>query len=394
SFCTHFNSDSTQTYITYEFLDADSNVLCTKSGVVQCNCMCSTAGANIAEGVPVIVVENSFTKVDYDSTKCCWEFSLKNNYSCTFKDDFYLEVIDYGTGATYTALTGWKDTLISGSHHFSSTSGGLKFNTTSKVFRVCVSPQFGTTPPPISVSFKEQNHDLPCRNFQSIPLQCVGEENCCDKLNIELKAYSHSFHDCAFDLFMSNKGTMNKCKVFGVRIISGEGDTLYTLSPQSTALDLDVKKQIWYLNKGECIPSPYTGLPQYRKEGYTIEILDSTGAVKCSVSDTIRCCSTEAIPKAAIQDPTPIPLSVGGMITEAKIEGNSLHYSIKNMGDDLSATIQLTDLKGNNIKKRTLNLTKGNSAGEFDISHLPNGTYFISVQTDLWQTSRQIVIQK
>ena len=64
------------------------------------------------------------------------------------------------------------------------------------------------------------------------------------------------------------------------------------------------------------------------------------------------------------------------------------------MGDDLSATIHISDLKGNVITKHKLNLTKGNSAGEFDISHLPSGTYFISVQSDLWQTSRQISIVK
>jgi hypothetical protein len=80
------------------------------------------------------------------------------------------------------------------------------------------------------------------------------------------------------------------------------------------------------------------------------------------------------------------------MIAEATIEGGSLRYTIKNNGDALVATLRLTSLKGDIILQQNRTIPKGNSLGELPITQLSSGSYYFSVQTDLWQTAQQIVI--
>ena len=236
-----------------------------------------------------------------------------------------------------------------------------------------------------------------CANLIERELECLESENCCDKLNIKLKAYSNTNSDCAFDLVISNKGALSKCKVFGVRVRYGAGgDTVYTLSPQTTPLNLDIPKQIWYKDLGSCGIVLETGLPYPAAEEFTIEILDSLGAVKCTVKDTIFCCPVQSVAsKSALDEEVkPIPMTVGGIITETTASSSSLRFVIKNMGDALHANIRLTDIKGSILLKQSNTLPKDISAGELDISKLPSGTYFLSVQTDLWQRTQQVVIIK
>ena len=403
SFCVERNEYETYTTtVTLEFLDADSNVICTKTEEVNCSCEC---GHLQSQWNKIAVLQEP---VANDSGRCCWEFSLENKSSCDFLPStatlnvYCRDSTTYERGF-YTTFGSWVRSDSLGVMKFSSGLGlPHSYSTSSyitKVFKVCVNPQSpGTTPPTLTIGLDADSNYFEnsfCRAFD-FPLSCVESDNCCEKLNIEFRKHNSSLADCAFDFVMSNKGTNSKCDIFGVRIIDVYGDTVYTLNPQDTALNLDSPKQIWYQNLGGC---QYEPIPSNwgKTRIYTIEILDSTGAAKCSITDTFRCCPQQGLAlKQAPEDDEPkaTPLSVGGVINDITIESNSLHYSIKNMGDELPATIHISDLKGNVITKRKLNLTKGNSAGEFDISHLPSGTYFISVQSDLWQTSRQISIVK
>jgi len=89
-----------------------------------------------------------------------------------------------------------------------------------------------------------------------------------------------------------------------------------------------------------------------------------------------------------------VELTSGGQITDAVAVGTALQYTVKNNGDIIPAFIRFSDLSGNVIFQNQINLAKQNTAGEFNISHLAAGTYFLSVQTDLWQTSLQVFIVK
>ncbi len=395
SFCIEKNENETSSTVLFEFLDEDSNVVCTKTEYVYCNCPCIMTQRQF--GIIKLIPE----PVAGDSGRCCWEYSVENSGSCDFlPTSASLAVHTYPSNGIFTPISPWVQSYISDRYKYTSAMGfphGYSTSATkTKIFKVCVdSHDVATTPLSINVWFSADSviPGVGCYAVDEQKLWCIESANCCDKLNIELRKYGTTSHDCAFRVVLSDKGSPDKCKVFGVRIKDSNGDTLYTLSPQGTALNLNTPKQIWEENLGGC---PNSSAPNSYGivRAYEIEILDSTGTIQCSVKDTIRCCYLIEVPfKPNLEEePAPIPLSVGGIFSETKVEGNTLHYSIKNMGDDLHATIKLSDLKGNALLQRQVNLPKGNSAGEFDISQLASGTYFLSVQTDLWQTTRQIVI--
>ena len=398
SFCIANSGYETGTNVTFEFLKADSSVLCTQNHLVYCNCTCGAAQRGF--------IRSLFVPVAPDSGNCCWEFSIINDGSCGMLPSSASInsrlTFDFGNTITYTSIAPWIQIDTLDIHKFTSSRGFLpkyEKSDTTKIFKVCIDPKAANiNRPRIFIGLADADNYYQndyCVNLVDKELLCIESDNCCDKLNIELNQYSIFAHDCALAVVLSNKSSNSKCDVFGARIINN-GDTLYTLNPQDTALNLSTPKQIWSNDLGGC---QYEPIPSNwgKTRIYTIEILDSTGAVKCSVTDTFRCCPQQGLAlKQPLQEDEreATPLSVGGVINDAIVEGNTLHYSLKNMGDDLSATIQLTDLKGNILTLRKLNLTKGNSAGEFDVSHLSSGTYFISVHTDLWQTSRQLGIVK
>jgi hypothetical protein len=401
SFCIEKNESELSTLVTFEFLDADSNVICTKAEFVYCNCECTLLQSQW--GYISVLRE----QVANDSGRCCWEYSIVNKGSCDFLPTTASLNVDckdstgFNERGTYSSIAPWVKSDSLGIRKFSSSLGFPHSYGTSpsitKVFKVCIDPQVaGTKPPKLTIGFAADSNYYQvayCRRYEDY-LSCIASENCCDKLNIELKRYSQTSYDCAFDVIISNKGALSKCKVFGVRIKSGSGDTLYTLNPQSQPLNLDKPKQIWHKNVGNCGIVVETGQPTFSDVGYTIEILDSLGAVKCSVKDTVHCCYKipDANKSTLHDEPSPTLLAVGGMIAEATIEGGSLHYLIKNNGDALFGTLRLTSLKGDVVLQQNRTLPKGNSLGELPITQLSSGTYYFSIQTDLWQTAQQIVI--
>ncbi len=401
SLCIEKREDEESTVVTFEFLDEDSIVVCTQTAYVNCNCECGHLQRQWGN-ISVLREE-----VASDSGRCCWEYSVVNKGSCDFLPSTSTLNVSCSDSngfekGFFTTFSPWIQSDSLGVRKYSSNQGFLHSSETTpfvtKVFKVCINPQAAGLPNPLlTIGFSPDSNYYQqsyCRNYSEY-LSCIESENCCDKLNIELRPYSHNSHDCAFDLILSNKGSTSKCKVFGVRLMGDNGDTLYTLNPQSQALNLDKPKQIWYHNLGACAIVFGTGQPSLSDEAFIIEILDSTGTVKCTVRDTIHCCIQQSSPsKSSHEDntPEPVELPLGGMITQTSIVGNTLNYSLKNMGDALGATIRLSDLKGNALLQRQVNLPKSNSSGEFDITQLANGTYFLSVQSDLWQTARQIVI--
>ncbi|MFN8359424.1 MAG: T9SS type A sorting domain-containing protein [Candidatus Kapaibacterium sp.] len=393
SFCIpKTSSEDSNVLIQYQFLDSTGAVVCVKNEYAQCICNCFLADENIAEGVPVKIIEHTLTKIANDSSKCCWEYALKNNYSCSYLNDYKLEIEISGGGTTIVALPGWTDSLVGSTHIFSSTNG-LKYNTTSKVFKICTEAQSSPYPPKVYSTFRKNASGTQCRSFRD-SLVCRESENCCDKLSIELRrGTATSSSECKFDLVIRHLNSLSKCKVYGIRVKTLGGTTLHTMT--GSPLNLDSPKIIWSDNLGGCGIDMETGKMAVKSATYIIEVLDSAQAVKCSVQKTFECCFTtaNASKRGALEEEQPQQLANNGIITETKIDGTVLRYTIVNNGEAaIPATIRLSGLTGDAILQRTVKLAKANNAGEFDVSKLASGTYFLTVQTNNWQTTRQISI--
>jgi hypothetical protein len=404
SFCIDKVTDESQTLIKYEFLDADGNILCFKQEYVQCNCMCDLAGSQIAgpdRKAVDWVIRLTLTKVDNENGNCCWEYSLKNNWSCTFLEHYGLEV-DLPTGTTITSIAPWTETHVGTKYFFASTTG-LKYNNgindnTSKIFKICTTPQTGnTTEPIIKLKIKENTSQDICKNCPDIKLECKGSENCCNQIDIELQGWGYITEGgCKFNLNIRQKNSSVKCDVYGFRIKSSTGVILHTTTTGSV-LNLDKQTLIWTESLGGCVGLLLNGELVANCKTYTIEVLgpnDPQGnpTVKCSVQKEFCCCNPQQNNSKKTFEVETQELSSGGRIAETTIEGDNLRYTIKNNGDALAATLRLTSLKGDILMEQKRSVAKGNSVGEFNISQFSSGVYYLSIQTDLWQTTRQIVI--
>jgi len=407
SFCTPKKTDEEKTFVKYEFLDASGNVICFKTEEVQCNCDCQMA-KNIIEGPDGTrgrrFIEPTFTKIANENGDCCWEYSIRTNWSCTFLGNYGFE-INLPTGTTITPISPWTETHV-GSKYFFSSPTGLKYSkgpdddNTVKIFKVCTDPQIEGTPAPYFYPiFKDNTIETICKKFPSLTLECKGSENCCDQLDIKLRPWGYiDYGPCKVDFIVRQKSSLTKCDVYGIRIKSGT-TTLHTTTT-GVVLNLDWPTQIWLDKLANCGVSLETGELVANCRTYTIEILgpnDSFGnpTVKCSVEKEFCCCKPR-IPdasKLSLEEETK-ELPSGGIITDATITGSLVHYTVKNNGDAINATLQLSSLTGNIILQKQINLITGNNINELDISKISSGTYFLNIQTDLWQTARQIIIVK
>lgn len=410
SFCIPKYDDETQVRIKYEFLDADSNIICFKEENVQCFCKCEYAGLPILapNGTRLrMLIAPTLTKLDTGIAKCCWEYSLKNNWGCSFLGKYGLE-FDLPAGTTITPISPWIGSHI-GSKYFFSSPTGLKYNVgashdnTTKVFTICTDPQLGdTTPPKISPVFRDTTNEFICKHCPPITLDCI--DSCCPQFDIDLESWGYSTGgECKFNVIVHQKNALTKCDAYGIRIKSSTGTILHTTTT-GAILNLDSPTQIWSSQlsnncESNVLYEPGTPIPS-SCDTFTIEILgpnlpNGSPSIKCSVEKEFCCCWRlyPDLSKKSLES-KPVELHSGGMITDTRIIGNILQYTIKNNGEIIDASVQFSDLKGNIITRKQINLTKENNEGELDIPKLPSGSYFLNVQTDLWQTSRQIVIIK
>lgn len=86
--------------------------------------------------------------------------------------------------------------------------------------------------------------------------------------------------------------------------------------------------------------------------------------------------------------------SSGGTITNAYPEGKRLHCTINNKSAADYANLQIVGVKGEVIMSLSRELYSGINTAELDISRIASGVYYLVVQTQNWQTSRQIVITR
>lgn len=407
SFCIDYQADETPITIQYEFLDEDSNVVCLKAGTVFCHCPCGLSSANIAPGVATPVIEAEWEKTTSDSNQCCWLFKIKNNYSCTFREQsFTINASLIGDG-TITTLSPWSKTM-SGSIHNFKLPGGLQYNSTSTVFKVCTSQKPGNVPPSkIQINISElplqPSGGSTCASFDTFPLECVIDTNCCDLLEVQLRKKSElAYGDCAFEVLVRQKNSPSKCKVFGVRIRKAQDSMImHSTGTSATPLDLDDYTYIWEDDLGSDCPQSVN--PGYQKSRtYIIEFLDSTGAVKCSTQKTFQCCYSSGSPgnqkMGTTQEATDKPkqMTIGGAFTSLTLDAKYLHYTFINNDEQENgrAWIALVDMRGQKVIEKPLSIRSGTTMGDLDISNIVNGTYYLVLRTDRWQTSKQCSILK
>lgn len=407
SFCIDYQADETPVTIQYEFLDEDSNVVCLKAGTVFCHCDCGLASANIAPGVPIKVLEGEWEKTTSDSNQCCWLFKIKNNYSCTFRDSLLTIHVQSFGDATITTMSPWVKTM-SGSIHNFKLPGGLQYNSTSTVFKVCTSEKSGATvPSKISINITRlpiaPNQGPSCANFDAFPLECVIDTNCCDLLEVQLRKKSElAYGDCQFEVIVRQKNSPAKCKVFGVRIRkAADSLIMHSTGTSGTPLDLDDYTYIWEDDLGSDCPQSLT--PGYQvSRTYIIEFLDSTGAVKCSTQKTFQCCYSSGGPSSSKQGTIEVStqkqtsLSIGGSLTNITLDAKHLRYTFTNYDeqDNGRAWIALVDIRGQKVIEKPIALRPGTNSGDIDIMGIHNGTYYLVLRTDKWQTSKQCSIIK
>lgn len=342
------------------------------------------------------------TPVANDSNgNCCWDFSVTNPNSCTFLDtSIMFQVHTYFGSPDFLAIDPWTVSSPSSGVYNFTTSEGLMYNSVSPVFKICIEPQTGSgSIPEINVvGYKDSAHVGPntqCATYGYYKLECRADSNCCDLLDIELRRKTQTaYHECAFDLIVRQKNSPEPCKVFGIRVKDTNGVVLHTTDSTGTPLNLDRSTVIWSGDLGDC---PTSDVPGYlNKAYYTIEILDSLGAVKCSAADSFRCCYSSGISSAkeAMHDEpeAPVELAGGGVITAATVVGRKLEYSVLNKGEAIRAEMRLVSMKGSVMLDFTGELAGGMNTGELDISRLASGAYYLVVQTSRWQTSRQILV--
>ncbi len=401
SFCVDAKNNEDYTRIDMEFLDEDSNVVCIKPEYVYCNCPCYRLDEPIAPGVALQTLEPEITKIaNAPNGDCCWEFSLKNNYSCDILDTSFTIEARAGN-STFTAVSPWQKITLGSNISFVK-PGGMAANSSSLVFRVCTPPQTNGIPRVLEMNVKKEPTSnfkgSVCYSFPDVELECSADTNCCDLLEVILRKKSQTMsHDCEFDFIVRQKNGPKKCKFHRIRIKEG-AITRHITDSTGTAMDLSQETVIWEDDLGTSCPQSLT--PGYQRSAtYTIEFLDSTGTVLCPVTKTFQCCYSSGVSsgsKMGMQEQSKNikELTSGGAITNAVLNGKRLQYTVQNKGETIPAKVQIIGLSGEVFQTVQSELKNGTNAGEMDISRLPNGTYYISVQTSLWQTSKQIIIMK
>ena len=401
SFCTTKKYGEEFVQVTIEFLDEDSNVVCIKREYVYCNCPCYYADDPIAPGVPVKVIEPKLKKIANDNNgNCCWEFSLKNNYSCNFRDSVFMIQASV-PGGIITPISPWTGSFQNGIYYFHNPNG-LDPNSSSDVFRVCIPPD--TMSRILDIRMKSTtNNNMQCHDFPPYTLECQPDTNCCDLLEVTLRKKSATaYGDCAFEVLVRQKNSPSKCKVFGVRIRKAQDSMImHSTGTSATPLDLDDYTYIWEDDLGSDCPQSVN--PGYQKSRtYIIEFLDSTGAVKCSTQKTFQCCYSSGSPgnqkMGTTQEATDKPkqITIGGAFTSLTLDAKYLHYTFINNDEHENgrAWIALVDMRGQKVIEKPLSLRSGTTMGDLDISNIVNGTYYLVLRTDRWQTSKQCSILK
>lgn len=401
SFCTTKKYGEEYVEVIIEFLDEDSNVVCIKKEYAFCNCPCYYADDPIAPGVPVKVIAPTLKKVANDNNgNCCWEFSVKNNYSCNFRDSVF-RIQASVPGGIITPISPWTGSFQNGVYNFYNPNG-LDPNSNSNVFRVCIPPSIN--PRTLDIRMKSMtDNNMQCHDFPPYTLECQPDTNCCDLLEVQLRKKSElAYGDCQFEVIVRQKNSPAKCKVFGVRIRkAADSLIMHSTGTSGTPLDLDDYTYIWEDDLGSDCPQSLT--PGYQKSRtYIIEFLDSTGAVKCSTQKTFQCCYSSGGPSSSkqgtIEESTQkqTSLSIGGSFTNITLDAKHLRYTFTNYDeqDNGRAWIALVDIRGQKVIEKPIALRPGTNSGDIDIMGIHNGTYYLVLRTDKWQTSKQCSIIK